>query len=100
MLVPPDPKAYNEIMSMKGKLPTNQWLSKLEKVLLKHPDWREVRAGPEPYNDVDYVGNLISMAVEYVDSIPMCQELVDSIIREAEELIETNKFFRKIRTMH
>ena len=35
-----DPKAYEEVMSLRDKLPLGQWLMLLERVNLKDPDWK------------------------------------------------------------
>jgi hypothetical protein len=52
--------------------------------MLKDKDWREAyRMWEAP---VDYLGNLVSMAVGVIHDIPTCQELVQRIVTEAEEL--------------
>jgi nitronate monooxygenase len=84
VLAEPDPAEYEEVMKLRTELPLDRWLPRLERVMLKDKDWREAyRMWEAP---VDYLGNLVSMAVGVIHDIPTCQELVQRIVTEAEEL--------------
>ena len=77
-------------MKLRTELPLDRWLPRLERVMLKDEDWREAyRMWEAP---VDYLGNLVSMAVGVIHDIPTCQELVQRIMTEAEELARSRPF--------
>jgi hypothetical protein len=66
-------------------MPLPNWLTALERVMLKHDDWE---LAPEMWNeDYDRLSRLMSFAVTYVDHIPTVKEFVDNIIQGAENIV-------------
>jgi len=85
VLAPPNPKDYEEVMKKRGEMPLANWLTALERVMLKHDDWE---LAPEMWNeDYDRLSSLMSFAVTYVDHIPTVKEFVDNIIQGAENIV-------------
>jgi len=81
------PKDYAEVLRKRGDLPLSEWLPMLERIQPKPSDWE----GPPDIPEPSRVG---SLAVGAIDSIPTVKEFIDSIIREAEEMVESRPFFR------
>ena len=81
------PKDYAEVLRKRGDLPLSEWLPMLERIQPKPSDWEGPADIPEPTR----IG---SLAVGAIDSIPTVKEFIDSIIREAEEMVESRPFFR------
>ncbi len=92
-LSPPDSKAYSEVMKMRGQLPLEKWLRMLERVNLKDPDWKDTNVGVSEPN-VPALGRLVSLAVGVIDGVPTVKELIDNIIRDAEELLDSYEFLK------
>ena len=82
-----DPKDYAEVLKKRNELSLQPWLRMLEKIQPKDSDW----AGPA---DVPQASRVGSLAVGVIDSIPTVKEFIDSIIREAEELLDSWQFLK------
>ncbi len=92
VLVPPDPKDLERVMKQKGQIPHSEWMSKLERLLLKE-DPEEKQSF-----EIEEILKLApaSLAVSGIDDIPSVKELIDRIIRGAEEIL-TKGIFGSIR---
>ncbi|MDY6878771.1 MAG: nitronate monooxygenase [Thermodesulfobacteriota bacterium] len=88
VLAQPDPKSLEKVMKMRGELPHGEWMMKLEKVLLKE----------DPDDDAPLESDEIlrmapgSLAVSGIDEVPTVDELIDNIIRGAEEILSSTIF--------
>ncbi|MDY7032914.1 MAG: nitronate monooxygenase [Thermodesulfobacteriota bacterium] len=90
VLSPPDPKDLEKVMKLKGKIPHNEWLMKLERVLLKEdPDHHEL---PEEIDDEVLQLAPGSLAVSGIDKVLTAKELIDGIIHGAEEILSKGVF--------
>jgi NAD(P)H-dependent flavin oxidoreductase YrpB (nitropropane dioxygenase family) len=90
VLAPPNPKDYEEVWKKRDEMPLENWLTALERVMLKHDDWK---LAPEMWNeDYDRLSSLMSFAVTYVDEIPTIKEFVDGIIGGAKKIIADWQF--------
>jgi nitronate monooxygenase len=93
VLAPPNPRNYEEVMKKRGEMPLENWLTALERVMLKHDDWE---VAPEMWNeDYDRLSSLMSFAATYVDDIPTVKEFVDNIINGADEIISGWEFLKR-----
>ena len=93
VLAPPNPRDYEEVMKKREEMPLPNWLTALERVMLKHDDWE---LAPEMWNeDYERLSSLMSFAVTYVDHIPTVKEFVDSIIGGAENIIGQWQFLKR-----
>lgn len=83
-----DPEAYAAVMKKKGTMPEMEWLRELEHV--------RPRAISEstPRRGVASPSNQGSLAVGVIDSVPTVKELIDNIIREAEEVLDSWQFLK------
>ncbi len=88
-----DPKDLEEVMKLRDKMPLNEWLPMLERVNIKDPDWRNP-ASHRSEETLEAGLRMVSLAVGVIDSIPTAKELVDSIIREAEEILDSWQFLK------
>ena len=88
VIPPSDPQKYAEVLKLRDKLPLNEWLPMLERTQPTDP---ERGATDKPETDVTRVG---SLAVGAIDKVSTCQELVDSIIRGAEEILDSWEFLK------
>jgi len=89
-----DPAAYEEVMSLRDKVPWEEWLSMLERVNMKDPDWKN----PSPkWSDADMITNLrvVSLAATFVNDILPVKEFIDRLVKEAEELLDTYEFLKR-----
>jgi len=86
-----NPSDYEEVMSLRNKLPLEQWLPMLEGVNLKEPDWKNVS-----YKGQELISQLraVSLAATMIDRITTVKELIDSIISDAEELLNNYQFLK------
>ena len=98
VLATADPKALAEVMALRDKTPLDKWLRMLEHVNVKERNWKE--AG-ELVADDSVTGRrdeewsrLGSLAVAVIDRISTVREFIDSIIREAEELLDSWQFLK------
>jgi nitronate monooxygenase len=82
----PDPKAYAEVVAMRDKVPLGQWLRMLEAVNLKDENWKDHSAREEGVSASDPT-RLVSLALAAIDHIPTVKELVDGIVKGAEEWV-------------
>jgi len=92
VLADPDPKAYEEVMKKRGEMPLEKWLVALERVMLKHPEYRDV-----PYMweyPLEELSGLMSMAVSGIERIPTLKEFIDGILQEAEEILKSWQFLK------
>ncbi|MBW1818858.1 MAG: nitronate monooxygenase [Deltaproteobacteria bacterium] len=93
VLAPPNPKMYEEVMKKRNEMPLENWLTAMERVMLKHDDWE---IAPEMWNeDYDRLSSLMSFAATYVDHIPTVQEFIDNIINGAEEILDSWEFLKR-----
>jgi nitronate monooxygenase len=93
VLAPPNPKNYEEVMKKRGEMPLENWLTALERVMLKHDDWE---IAPEMWNeDYDRLSSLMSFAATYVDDTPTVKEFIDNIINGADEIISGWEFLKR-----
>ena len=87
-LAPPKAEEYNKVMGEKGDISQDHWLQRLEQVFLKQsPADREVDW--ETDFDTEMALRIAggSLAVGVIDSVPTVKELIDTIIREAEQIL-------------
>ena len=85
VLASADPKAYAEVQAMRGKVPLEEWLGMLERVNIKDEDWKksgEVAAETVSASDPT---RMVSLAIAAIDHIPTVKELIEGIVRGAEE---------------
>jgi NAD(P)H-dependent flavin oxidoreductase YrpB (nitropropane dioxygenase family) len=93
VLAPPNPAEYEKVMKKRGEMPLPNWLTALERVMLKHNDWE---IAPEMWNeDYDRLSSLMSFGVTYVDYIPTVKEFVDNIIEGADKIIKGWEFLKR-----
>jgi len=77
-LNPPDMIALSEVMKDRGNMPIDEWLKRLEKVMLQQsPD--------RPFAVKAMAGG--SLAVGFIDRIVPVKELIDTIVSNAEEIL-------------
>jgi NAD(P)H-dependent flavin oxidoreductase YrpB (nitropropane dioxygenase family) len=81
-----NPKDLEEVMKLRNTMPMGEWLSMLERVNLKDPNWRNPDA-PAPDTNIDSRLRMVSLAAGVIDSIPSVKEFVNKIIHEAEEIV-------------
>jgi len=102
VLASADPKAYAEVMAMRNKIPMDKWLNMLERVNLKDENWRDAAGYNTPTGSeimdqstaLDAGLRMVSFAVAVIDHIPTVKELIDNIIREAEEILNRWEFLK------
>ena len=93
VLAPPNPGTYEAVMKKRDEMPLPNWLTALERVMLKHDDWE---IAPEMWNeDYDRLSSMMSFGVTYVDDIPTVKEFVDNIIEGAENIINGWEFLKR-----
>jgi nitronate monooxygenase len=93
VLAPPNPGDYEDVMKKRGDMPLPNWLTALERVMLKHDDWE---IAPEMWNeDYDRLSSMMSFGVTYVDYIPTVKEFVETIIEGAENIINSWEFLKR-----
>lgn len=85
-LAPPNPEELAKVMKERGSMPEDQWLLKLERVMLKDsPDFPDVSSDEEVEDEVlrSLPG---SLAVGLIDKVPTIREFMETLITEAEAL--------------
>ena len=93
VLAPPNPGDYEAVMNKRDEMPLPNWLTALERVMLKHDDWE---IAPEMWNeDYDRLSSMMSFGVTYVDNIPTVKEFVDNIIEGADNIINDWEFLKR-----
>lgn len=87
-----DPTKREEVMKKRGELPVEEWLPMLERVQGSQSaaDSSAERTEQRPAG----VSRAGSLAVGTIDHVSTVKELVDSIIQEAEELLDGWKFLK------
>jgi hypothetical protein len=67
-------------------VPLEEWLGMLERVNIKDDDWQK-KSGPGTTETVSASDptRMVSLAIAAIDHIPTVKELVESIVRGAEE---------------
>ncbi|MGQ9721820.1 MAG: NAD(P)H-dependent flavin oxidoreductase [Candidatus Jordarchaeum sp.] len=102
LLAPPIPKDFAEVLKKRDTVSLEEWLISMEKVMLKHPDWKDV--------DPTYIQQLLigrgseivelfpslgtrpkgpfSFACGYIDRIITVKELIENLVKGAEEILK------------
>ena len=88
VLVPPDPKDLEKVMKQRGQIPDDEWMAKLERVLLKEDP--EEKQSFKTGDILKFVPG--SLAISGIDSIPSVKEFIDGIIQEAEGILTKGVF--------
>jgi nitronate monooxygenase len=95
VLAPPNPRDYEEVMKKRDEMPLEKWLPALERVMLKHDDWK---LAPEMWREeYERLSSLMSFAVAYIDHIPTVKEFVEGIIKGAEDILASWEFLKDIK---
>ena len=86
-----DPKDLEEVMKLRGTVPTDRWMMMLERVNLKDPHWR----------DPDYIGQggdsrlrMVSLAAGLIYEVKPVKQFIDGLISDTENIVESRKFYR------
>lgn len=87
-----DPKAYDEVMKLRDKVPFDDWMQMLERVNLKDPNWRGTSSSTP--DTLDPRLRMVSFAVGVIDHVPTVKEFIDSIIQGAEEILDSWQFLK------
>ena len=88
-----DPQAYEDVMSLRDKVPMEQWLLMLERVNLKDKDWKSPWGNRTDVDEIKKL-RLVSLAATLVDSVPTVNDYINGIIVEAEALINGYQFLK------
>ncbi len=86
-----DPKDLDEVMKLRGSVPTDRWLIMLERVNLKDPDWRN--PGPAGQGG-DSRLRMVSLAAGVINEVKPVKEFIEGLIKEAEEIAEKQRFLK------
>ncbi|MDY6934441.1 MAG: nitronate monooxygenase [Spirochaetota bacterium] len=94
-LAPPKAEEYERAMQKRGKVATHEWLRELEMTLLKSTS--EERDSMKDIDSMDMSEEILrsaggSLAVAAIDRVLSVKELIDAIIKEAEEILHSGKF--------
>lgn len=90
VLAPPDPAAYEEVMQMRDKVPLDTWLHMLERINLKEKDWKTPQS--EGDNLEVRLNKMVSLAAGAISRVTTVKELIDGIIRDAEQILSSRQF--------
>ncbi len=85
VLAPPNPDDFQKIMGLRDSLDIEDWLPKLERVLLK-----ESSEGGEGKASARLEPG--SLAVAFINKVVTVKELIDNIILGAEEILGSGEF--------
>ncbi len=93
LIAPPNPEDFGEIMAKREEMPLEKWLPALEKVMLKHHDWRDAKhMWEQDMAEVTSVGERpkgpFSFSCAYIDEVVTVREYIDRMVTEAEEIME------------
>nr|HID59523.1 nitronate monooxygenase [Desulfobacterales bacterium] len=88
ILTPPDPKQLEKVMKERGRISHDEWMAKLEMVLLKEDPEKAKSLEPEEVLKLAPA----SLAVSAIDRIVTVRELIDSIIKGAEKILKSGIF--------
>lgn len=87
-LLPPKPEEYEKVMKEKGSVSQEQWLQRLEQVMFRQSPSAEAHLdaawGPEVALRI--AGG--SLAIGVIDRVMSVKELIDSIIRDTEHMLQ------------
>jgi len=89
-LAPPDPESFKKVMEKRGKVDMTQWLAQLEHVMLKESEEEVREAAFETLEILKLAPG--SLAVGFIDDICTARELINRIIKEAEEALSRGVF--------
>jgi NADH:quinone reductase (non-electrogenic) len=84
-----DPGDLEEVMKLRGTVPTDRWLLMLERVNLKDPRWRDPDSAGQ---DSDSRLNMVSLAAGVIDEVKPVKKFIDGLIINAENIIASRKF--------
>ena len=90
VLSPPDPERVKKVMAKRGKIDRGQWLSELEGVLLKKSEDEMRDRGVETEEVLKLAPG--SLAVGFIEEICTTEELIEGIIREAQDVLGQGVF--------
>jgi len=96
----PDPRDYAELMKLRDNgMPMKEWIPKATALFLKDDKWKaaEYRGPEESGEDLEISSTLWSEAVAVIDDIPTCKELIDRMVLEAEEMLDSYHFLESWR---
>ena len=89
-LAPPKPEDYQKVMSERGQVSQEEWLMKLERVLLKESPDDLPKEMPTHIseNEIQEILKLApgSLAVAVIDKVKTAKELIDEIMSGAEDI--------------
>jgi len=102
LLAPPIPRDYAEVLKKRDEMPLEEWLIQMEKVMLKHPDWKDVdpkyiqnlirSGGPEIIEMFPSLGSRpkgpFSFACGYIDRIVTVEEFIENMVKGAEKILK------------
>jgi len=86
-LTPPKPEDYEKILGERGDMPMDQWLQHLEQVMFRQSELGDVDW--ESDFDLDVILKIAggSLAVGVIDKVMSVRELINTIIRDAEQIL-------------
>ena len=84
-----DPGDLEEVMKLRGTVPTDRWLLMLERVNLKDPRWRDPDSAGQ---DSDSRLHMVSLAAGVIDEVKPVKKFIDGLIINAENIIASRKF--------
>jgi len=95
-LTPPKPEEYERIAKGKGTMSMDEWLPRMESVLLKQsPDFKiDWDADYDPGEALRITGP--SLAVGFIDRVVSVKEFIDTIIQEAEQMLSREGHLGKL----
>ena len=95
-LAPPRPEEYESVKREKDKLPIEEWIPRMERVHLKQsPDFKiDWDADYDPGEALRITGP--SLAVGVLDRVVSVKEFIDTIIREAEQMLSPEGHLGKL----
>lgn len=82
-----DPKAYAEVMKLRGTMPEMEWLRKLESVRPRSVD-------SISQEDAESTAGGVSLAVGVIDRVPTVKELIENIVQGAEKVLDSWEFLK------
>lgn len=88
-LAPPDAEDYGKVAGEKGRIPDDEWIPRMERVGLKQsPDFKiDWEADYDPGEALKFTGP--SLAVGVIDRVVSVKEFIDSMIKEAEQMLSS-----------
>lgn len=92
LIAPPNAEDFRDIMAARKTMPLDKWLPALEKVMLKHHDWKEEPVWDHDMEKITSLGDRpkgpFSFSIAYVDSILPVKEFIQKMVTEAQEIME------------